>query len=133
MTFAAEAAPTASAGASLASLYRAVRQATARLCEPLAADDYLLQSMPEASPDKWHLAHTSWFFETFVLGTRLPGYRPLRPEFGVLFNSYYGGRRSALASRSTRASCPPHHRRGVQLSCLGGRAHGRAFAERRRA
>src|SRR5207249_7612969 len=70
-------------------LYRLVRRATERLCEPLATDDYLLQSMPEASPVKWHLAHTTWFFETFLLVPHLPYYQPFRSEFSFLFNSYY--------------------------------------------
>jgi ergothioneine biosynthesis protein EgtB len=84
-----DAAETATAIPAPASLYRAVRRASERLCEPLAVDDYLLQSMPDASPLKWHLAHTTWFFETFVLAARVPGYRPFRPEFRFLFNSYY--------------------------------------------
>jgi ergothioneine biosynthesis protein EgtB len=66
-----------------------VRAWTERLCAPLEPEDYVIQSMPDASPAKWHLAHTSWFFETFLLQPRLPGYRPFRPEFGFLFNSYY--------------------------------------------
>jgi ergothioneine biosynthesis protein EgtB len=69
--------------------YRAVRRATERLCEPLSPEDCQVQSMDDASPAKWHLAHTSWFFETFVLDRRLAGYRPFHPEFRVLFNSYY--------------------------------------------
>jgi ergothioneine biosynthesis protein EgtB len=69
--------------------YEAVRRWTGRLCEPLETEDYGLQPMPDASPVKWHLAHTSWFFETFVLQPRLPDYRLFHPEFGVLFNSYY--------------------------------------------
>jgi ergothioneine biosynthesis protein EgtB len=69
--------------------YQAVRQQTEALCEPLENDDYLLQSMPDASPLKWHLAHTTWFFETFVLSRYLPGYRPYHPAFAFLFNSYY--------------------------------------------
>src|SRR5438105_4287491 len=73
----------------LEDLYRLVRRATEWLCEPLATDDYLLQSMPEASPVKWHLAHTTWFFETFLLVPHLPYYRPFRSEFCLLFNSYY--------------------------------------------
>jgi len=76
------------AGEALASRYRAVRAATERLCEPLSAEDCQVQSMDDASPVKWHLAHTSWFFETFVL-ERMAGYRPFHPDFRVLFNSYY--------------------------------------------
>jgi ergothioneine biosynthesis protein EgtB len=72
-----------------AQLYRQVRRATQELCAPLAADDYMLQSMPDASPAKWQLAHTTWFFETFLLLPHLPGHRPFHPEFHVLFNSYY--------------------------------------------
>src|SRR4029079_17537926 len=69
--------------------YRAVRRTTEALCEPLAVEDYVIQSMPDARPVKWHLAHTTWFFETFVLSPHLPGYRPFHPQFGFLFNSYY--------------------------------------------
>jgi ergothioneine biosynthesis protein EgtB len=75
--------------AGLAQLYQKVRAMTERLCAPLATEDYGLQSMPDASPVKWHLAHTSWFFETFVLERHLPSYRPFRPDFRYLFNSYY--------------------------------------------
>lgn len=68
--------------------YRQVRQATLSLCAPLTAEDMQLQPMPDASPAKWHLAHTTWFFETFIL---LPsgGYRAFHPDFTFLFNSYY--------------------------------------------
>jgi len=66
-----------------------VRARTERLCDPLAIEDYVVQSMPDASPVKWHLGHTTWFFETFVLGPHLEGFRPYRPEWGQLFNSYY--------------------------------------------
>lgn len=65
--------------------FLAVRGDTDRLCETLEIEDYGLQSMPDASPVKWHLAHTSWFFETFVL----PDVEPFHPQFGYLFNSYY--------------------------------------------
>jgi ergothioneine biosynthesis protein EgtB len=71
--------------------YLAVRAQTERLAEPLSAEDCALQSMPEASPTKWHLGHTSWFFETFVLERALPSFSPYRVEFRVLFNSYYVG------------------------------------------
>src|ERR1700756_1385422 len=66
-----------------------VRHRTEELCRPLAVEDYVIQSMPDASPVKWHLAHTAWFFETFVLAPHVPGYRPFHPQFAVLFNSYY--------------------------------------------
>jgi ergothioneine biosynthesis protein EgtB len=71
--------------------YVAVRRLTERLCEPLATEDYVVQAMPDASPAKWHLAHVSWFFETFVLRPSLTGYRPLDERYAVLFNSYYNG------------------------------------------
>lgn len=73
----------------LAARYRAVRRASEALCRPLAIEDYGLQAMADASPPKWHLAHTSWFFETFLLIPYLPGYRPFHPQFEYLFNSYY--------------------------------------------
>jgi ergothioneine biosynthesis protein EgtB len=69
--------------------YLDIRAATAALAEPLAPEDCALQSMADASPVKWHLAHTSWFFETFVLEPHAPGYRAFDPHFRVLFNSYY--------------------------------------------
>jgi ergothioneine biosynthesis protein EgtB len=68
--------------------YRAVRQTSLALAAPLSAEDCALQSMPDASPVKWHLAHTTWFFETFLLEA-LRGYRVFAPAFRVLFNSYY--------------------------------------------
>ncbi len=66
-----------------------VRAATMRLIEPLTPEDLMVQSSPDASPVKWHLAHTSWFFETFVLREFLPGYQAFHPDFHWLFNSYY--------------------------------------------
>ncbi|MFC4257384.1 ergothioneine biosynthesis protein EgtB [Altererythrobacter xixiisoli] len=68
-----------------------VRGATERLIAPLSPEDCQVQSMPDVSPTKWHLAHTSWFFETFLLQLHLPGYQPFDPAFAVLFNSYYVG------------------------------------------
>ena len=75
--------------ASLVAPYMDVRQATVQLCAGLSPEDCALQSMPDASPVKWHLAHTTWFFETFVLEPYIPGYRHFHPQFRVLFNSYY--------------------------------------------
>jgi ergothioneine biosynthesis protein EgtB len=70
--------------------YRQVRTALEAACAPLAPEDLVVQSMPDASPAKWHLAHTTWFFETFVLSDPALGdYRPFHPRFGYLFNSYY--------------------------------------------
>jgi ergothioneine biosynthesis protein EgtB len=69
--------------------YQAVRQMTERLARPLSPEDCQVQSMPDASPVKWHLAHTSWFFETFVLAPGVPGYEAFHPSFSYLFNSYY--------------------------------------------
>ena len=68
--------------------YENVRRTTLDLAAPLDVEDTVVQSMPDASPTKWHLAHTTWFFETFLLG-RLEGYQPHHPEFNYLFNSYY--------------------------------------------
>ncbi len=73
----------------LAEHYREVRSASCWLCEPLETEDYVVQSMPDASPVRWHLAHTSWFFETIVLKRTLPGYRSINDSFEYLFNSYY--------------------------------------------
>ena len=88
----------------LISRYRTVRQRSASVCAPLSIEDHALQSMPDASPARWHLGHTSWFFETFVL---VPlGERPHDERWNVVFNSYYDGAgprmdraRRGLASR----------------------------------
>jgi ergothioneine biosynthesis protein EgtB len=69
--------------------YRAVRAVTERLCAPLEPEDYQLQATADASPAKWHLAHTTWFFETFLLAPFVPSYRAFHPSFNYLFNSYY--------------------------------------------
>ena len=76
------------AGDTLAQRYRQIRQQSLQLCAGLSAEDMMIQSMPDASPAKWHLAHTTWFFEQFVLG-RDPRYRPRDPAWHYLFNSYY--------------------------------------------
>ncbi|BEV11210.1 ergothioneine biosynthesis protein EgtB [Asticcacaulis sp. DW145] len=78
--------------------YSEVRAATLRLAAPLSAEDMVVQSMPDASPAKWHLAHTTWFFETFLLSLR-PGYAPFDPHYSYLFNSYY----EAKGARQPRA------------------------------
>jgi len=73
----------------LGARFEAVRAATEALCAPLSAEDMVVQSMPDASPAKWHLAHSTWFFETFLLASREPGFAPFHPAYGFLFNSYY--------------------------------------------
>ena len=83
---------------SWSSRYAAVRAATESLAAPLSAEDQTIQSMPEASPTKWHRAHTTWFFETFLLIPHLPGYQPFHEHYGFLFNSYY----EALGERHAR-------------------------------
>ncbi len=103
---------------SLLPRYQQVRQTSEKICQPLAIEDYTIQSMPDVSPPKWHLAHTTWFFETFILTPYLPGYTVFNPQFGYLFNSYY----EAVGARH------PRHQRGLlsrptvsQIECY--RAH----------
>src|SRR5882762_8871087 len=72
-----------------ASDFSLVRRTTQALCSELTAEDCMVQSMADASPVKWHLAHTTWFFETFILTPHLADYDPLNPEYRNLFNSYY--------------------------------------------
>ncbi|WP_298831161.1 ergothioneine biosynthesis protein EgtB [uncultured Piscinibacter sp.] len=90
---------------SLAAEFARVRATTLALAAPLTAEDCQVQSMPDASPVKWHLGHVSWFFETFVLERFEPGFRPFDPAYRVLFNSYYQG----IGEQSPRA------RRGLIL------------------
>ena len=75
--------------AAIATRFRDVRRRTLDLCTGLSPEDMMVQSSPEASPAKWHLAHTAWFFESFVLREFLPGYLPFSTDFHWLFNSYY--------------------------------------------
>lgn len=84
-------------GGELASFYQAVRARSEALSAPLTAEDCALQSMTDASPVKWHLGHTNWFFETLILGEE-PGYTPFDSRFAYLFNSYY----EALGPRHPR-------------------------------
>jgi dimethylhistidine N-methyltransferase len=92
--------PPAAAIEGLPGRYRRVRRHTLSLAEPLSAEDQAVQSMPDASPTKWHLAHTSWFFETFILAPNAAFYRLFDPSFSYLFNSYY----EALGARHPRSA-----------------------------
>lgn len=89
--------------------YRAVRERTEALAAPLSPEDQAAQSMPDASPTKWHRGHTTWFFETFLLAPYAPGYKPYDAAFGYIFNSYYEaiGPRQPRPQRGllTRPSC----------------------------
>ncbi|MFM7151307.1 MAG: DinB family protein, partial [Gemmataceae bacterium] len=84
--------------ANLLAQFAQVRRQTMDLVTPLSAEDMMVQAAPHASPTKWHLAHTTWFFETFLLMEQ-PGYEPFDPGFAFLFNSYY----NALGERIVRS------------------------------
>jgi ergothioneine biosynthesis protein EgtB len=110
--------------------YQEVRSFTERLCKTLQPEDCVVQSMPDVSPTKWHLAHTSWFFETFILRVWMPEYQPAIPEYAYLFNSYYNAAGSmhrrdlrGLISRPTLAETF-RFRRSIdeQIEALLGRA-----------
>ena len=111
--------PLVAAPPDLATRLRETRAATEALAAPLAPEDQVVQSMPDVSPTKWHRAHTTWFFETFVLGPHRPGYRPVDPGYDYLFNSYYeavGPRHPrperGLISRPTVAEVGAYRARG---------------------
>jgi ergothioneine biosynthesis protein EgtB len=84
--------------------YRRIREFSEALCRPLTTEDYVVQTAVETSPPKWHLAHVSWFFETFLLNPFLPGYRSFHPAFDHLFNSYY---------EQLTGGCWPRPKRGL--------------------
>jgi ergothioneine biosynthesis protein EgtB len=84
--------------------FQAVRHQTESLAAGLSAEDQMVQSCPEASPTKWHQAHTTWFFETFVLQKFCPGYRPFNTDFPWLFNSYYVGLGHKIPEKQLRSS-----------------------------
>ena len=95
-----EAANRFSRSAGLSDAYLAVRTQTDALCAPLEREDFVVQSMPDASPAKWHLAHTTWFFERFVLREAMPQLAPYDQRYDYLFNSYY----DAVGARHPRAA-----------------------------
>jgi ergothioneine biosynthesis protein EgtB len=90
--------------ATLLQHFLAARKATEDACSTLTTEDQMVQSSPEASPTKWHQAHTSWFFETFVLTKFLHGYQPFHPDFHWLFNSYYRSLGNEIPEKKLRAS-----------------------------
>ena len=90
--------------------YCAVRSLTEQLAAPLGPEDQTVQSMPDVSPTKWHRAHTTWFFETFLLEPNAPGYRPLNEAYRMLFNSYY----EAVGPKHTRTERGLITRPGVE-------------------
>ena len=93
--------PTGSLARQLGAAFLKVRHETERRAASLSAEDQLVQSMPDASPAKWHRAHVTWFWEQFLLGDHAPGYTPYHPDYAYLFNSYYvsAGPRHARAQR----------------------------------
>src|SRR5579863_8699735 len=101
---------TAELSTELSSRYRQVRDTTERLAAPLSPEDQTVQSMPDVSPTKWHRAHTSWFFETFLLEPDLEGYVAFHPAYGYLFNSYY----EAVGARHPRPDRGLLSRPGVE-------------------
>ena len=118
-------------GAALADQYRTVRAFTEKICAPLVTEDYAIQSMPDCSPAKWHLAHTSWFFETFVLKAVDPDYRSPHPQYDFLFNSYYNsvGDRHCRAKRGLISRPTVAETYTYRAQC--GRSDARLFGERR--
>ena len=98
----------------LRTAYAHVRSTTERLASPLSAEDQTVQSMPDASPTKWHRAHVTWFFETFILSPHKDGYKPFNEAFGYIFNSYY----EALGDRHPRAERGLISRPGIdEVAC----------------
>ena len=91
------------AASTLLSKYQAIRSVTRSLAAPMSAEDQMIQSCPEASPMKWHQAHTTWFFETFVLRPFLPDYKPFCEDFRRIFNSYYNSLGDAIPDKASRS------------------------------
>src|SRR5471030_2162500 len=73
----------------LAEQYKTIRAHSEQICKPLKTEDYVVQPVVDVSPPKWHLGHTTWFFETFILKPNLEGYKEFDPDYNFVFNSYY--------------------------------------------
>src|SRR6476659_575572 len=69
--------------------YKDIRQRTENICKPLQTEDYVVQPVVDVSPPKWHIGHTTWFFETFILKPHARGYKEFNPDYNYVFNSYY--------------------------------------------
>src|SRR3954468_20818971 len=108
--------------AALVARYDEVRSHTERLAAPLSPEDQTVQSMPDVSPTKWHRAHVTWFFETFVLADHEQGFAPFQDQYWFLFNSYYEavGPRYARPMRGV-ISRPGAHEVGVYRRDVDGR------------
>ena len=102
--------PASQANDNLDLRFSTVRSLTADLTQPLSDADASIQPFPDASPAKWHLAHTTWFFETFVLRDHVPGYRAFDERFAYLFNSYYEGEGARHPRARRGCSAVPHLR-----------------------
>ena len=105
--------------------FAAVRDDSEALAANLTPEDQSIQSMPDVSPTKWHLAHTTWFFETFLLSRLDPGYRAFDPAFAYLFNSYYEAVGPRHPRPRARAAVAPDRRRDRRLSRPRRRRDGR--------
>ena len=97
--------PFSASNSALLARFQAARAWSETLVSPLQTEDYVAQPMPDTSPTKWHLAHVTWFWETFLLKPHLPGYQALFPEYEILFNSYY----NAVGPQFPRATARRHH------------------------
>ena len=88
--------------------YGRVRATTERLASVLSAEDQTVQTMPDVSPTKWHRAHVTWFFETFILGEYATGYRPFDDAYAYIFNSYYEAVGGAIPGPNAASLTPGH-------------------------
>jgi ergothioneine biosynthesis protein EgtB len=121
----------------LSNRFLQTRHWTERLCEPLGVEDFVVQSMPDASPTRWHLAHTTWFFETFLLARWEADHRPFDPSYQVLFNSYYHrvgeqfprARRGLLTRPTVKQVFEYRHAVDQRVTRLLGQLHGEQARE----
>ena len=108
---------------SLLEQYRQVRRQTETICQPLATEDYCIQTMPDVSPPKWHIAHVSWFFETFLLLPFDPDYRLFHPRFDYSFQLLLCHPQPALSPATARTVVTAHRGGDLPLPGLCGRGH----------